>query len=51
MNNKQLKEAILKEKRQYFKNWRAENKDKVKNHNQAYWKKKAEKTLMFKEGK
>ena len=34
---------ILLEKREYFKNWRKNNKDKVKKHNETFWKKQAEK--------
>ena len=45
MNNK-LEQAILEEKRAYFKNWRANNKDKVKQHNKNYWLRKAEQRLM-----
>lgn len=30
-------------KREYFKNWRKNNKDKVKKHNETFWKKQAEK--------
>ena len=40
MNNK-LEQAILEEKRAYFKNWRANNKDKVKKNNAEYWRRKA----------
>lgn len=33
------------EKSLYFKNWRAQNKDKVKQHNKNYWQRRAEKKL------
>lgn len=42
---KTLDELILEEKRSYFKKWRSENKDKVKNHNANYWKRKTEQKL------
>lgn len=31
-------------KRQYQREWRAKNKDKVKQHNERYWERKAAKT-------
>ena len=40
---KPIDEVIAKERRQYFKEWRERNKDKVKQHNQNYWLKRAEK--------
>jgi len=36
---------IREEKREYLRNWRAANKDKVKQHNEAYWRKRAERRL------
>ena len=36
-------EMIKTEKREYFKNWRRNNKDKVKIHNDRYWEKRAAK--------
>ena len=38
-------ELIKKEKQEYFKTWRKNNKDKVKEHNARYWKKRVEKKL------
>lgn len=32
-------------RREYFRKWRAANPDKVKRHNAAYWRKKAERKL------
>lgn len=29
--------------REYFRNWRANNRDKIKEYNSRYWKKRAEK--------
>jgi hypothetical protein len=41
-----LKEAERKEaQREYMKKWRAENKDKVKKHQQTYWERKALKKM------
>jgi len=37
--------------REYFRKWRAANKDRVKNHNENYWRKKAEQKLNEKAGK
>lgn len=34
-----LEEAIKAEQRAYFRKWRANNKDKVRKHNENYWKK------------
>jgi len=34
---------VKKAKQEYFKNWRKKNKDKVKEYNSKYWKKRAEK--------
>ena len=40
-----LGELFREEKINYFRKWRAENKDKVKKHNENYWKRKAEQKL------
>jgi len=45
MDKEKIEEAILKEKRDYFKMWRSKNKDKVKKHNKDYWERKAKKSL------
>lgn len=37
---KATEEAIKEAKREYYKNWRANNKDKVKAINQRFWEKK-----------
>lgn len=39
---KREKELIKQAKRNYYKRWRAINKDKVKAYNQRYWLKKAQ---------
>lgn len=41
MTQTKLNEAAKAERRAYFKAWRAKNKDKVKEHNQRYWQKRA----------
>jgi hypothetical protein len=41
MVNKKIEQLALEERREYFRNWRAANKDKVKEYNQKYWKKRA----------
>lgn len=40
-----LEQLAIEERRAYFKKWRANNKEKVKQHNQNYWKRRAEKRL------
>jgi hypothetical protein len=45
VNEKNLSEVARAERLEYFKQWRAANKDKVKKHNQDYWRKRAEKKL------
>jgi len=41
MNKQSLDELIRAEKRAYSKNWRTKNADKVKKHNDNYWRKRA----------
>ena len=41
MTTQELKEAVLKERRAYYRKWRKENPDKVKRHNENYWRKRA----------
>ena len=40
---KSVEELIAEERKAYFKEWRAKNKDKVKKHIENYWRKRAEK--------
>ena len=40
-----LDEAAKEARREYFKKWRAANRDKVRQHNQNYWKKKAQESM------
>ncbi|MDQ5983891.1 MAG: hypothetical protein RUMPE_00920 [Eubacteriales bacterium SKADARSKE-1] len=40
-----IEKAIAELRAEYFRQWRAKNKDKVKKHNQNYWRKKAEQRL------
>lgn len=54
LNNKQQKsvEEIAREERlAYFREWRANNKDKVKKHNATYWQKRAERIIAEREAK
>ena len=45
-------DEIVKARREYYRNWRANNKDKVRQHNKNYWTKKAaEKQQTEKSGK
>lgn len=42
---KTIEQLAAEEKREYFRKWRAANKDKTKKHNADYWKRKAEQKL------
>lgn len=42
MENKSLSNAADDVKKQYYKRWRDNNKDKIKQYNTKYWQKKAE---------
>ena len=44
MNKENLLE--IEAKKLYFKNWRNNNKDKIKKHNEKFWKKKAEEFML-----
>lgn len=43
--NKNLEELARKAKNEYFRKYRAANKDKIKQHQKAYWERQAEKKL------
>lgn len=45
VQNKVLDTLAAEVRRQYFKEWRAKNPDKVKMHNENYWRRKAEQKL------
>lgn len=45
MDNKTIEEIAREERLAYFRNWRANNREKVKQHNQNYWLRKAEQRL------
>ena len=42
MQQNGLEELAAQERRAYFKEWRKKNTDKIKKHNDTYWKKRAE---------
>lgn len=44
-----LDNLIKEERKTYYKDWRSKNKDKIKEQNARYWKKRAEKKLKEKE--
>ena len=46
MNEQKLKAAIQEEKREYFRQWRKNNPDKVRQNSENYWRKRAEKHLV-----
>ncbi len=41
MNEVKAIDAAAKARREYFRQWRSNNKDKVKEYNKRYWEKKA----------
>ena len=41
MDNKKTTEAVKNAQREYFKKWRAANKDKVRQYNKNFWEKRA----------
>lgn len=41
VNQKSVEEMAREERLAYFKEWRANNKDKVKKYNASYWQKRA----------
>ncbi|EJV41768.1 hypothetical protein [Bacillus toyonensis] len=41
MNEKELQELIKEEKREYMRDWRSKNREKVAANNARYWAKKA----------
>ena len=42
----EMEKLVKVERQTYFREWRAKNKEKVKKHNENYWKKKATQKLM-----
>lgn len=45
MKEKISNDLIKKEKCEYFKNWRKNNKEKIKRHNERYWQKRVEQKI------
>lgn len=45
MTDTKMEELARAERLEYFRNWRANNKDKVRESNRKYWQKRAEKRL------
>lgn len=45
MKQKDIEELVRQERLEYFRNWRARNKDKVKQHNKNYWEKRVKKKI------
>ena len=45
MTDTQISEMARAERLEYFRKWRADNKDKVKESNRKYWERKATKRL------
>lgn len=43
MSEKTLEERAREERREYFRQWRAKNPDKVRENNRRYWEKRAAK--------
>lgn len=44
MSNNELNDLVKLTKKNYYKNWRLNNKDKIKQYNSKYWQKRAEKS-------
>ena len=51
MDNKTIEELARQARLAYFREWRANNKEKVKQHNANYWKRRAERILAEQEKK
>lgn len=45
MVKKQLDKAAAEARKEYFREWRKKNSDKVKKYNENYWRKRAKKSL------
>lgn len=45
MENKEKNDFANEIKKSYYKNWRSQNKDKVKQYNSKYWNKRAQKII------
>lgn len=50
-NVKSVEEIAREERLAYFREWRANNKDKVKKHNATYWEKRAKRIIAEREAK
>lgn len=48
---KTIEELAREERLAYFREWRANNKDKVKQHQATYWQRRAERTIAEREAK
>ena len=48
---KTIEELAREERLAYFREWRANNKDKVKKHNATYWEKRAKRIIAEREAK
>ena len=48
---KSVEEIAREERLAYFREWRANNKDKVKKHNATYWEKRAKRIIAEREAK
>jgi hypothetical protein len=50
LTEQELMDMARQERNRHLREWRANNKDKVKEYNERYWIKKAEKSLAEREG-
>ena len=50
MTQTELDAIVAEERRKYFREWRKNNKDKVKEHNATYWRKRVLKKLQTEGG-
>ena len=45
MDKERFQVLVAEERKAYFREWRSKNKDKVKKHNEDYWKRRTQKKL------
>lgn len=50
MATAKLTEQAAKDRREYYRQWRAKNKDKVRENNRRYWERRAEKKAQAEQG-
>ncbi len=51
MKNSAIEEMVREQRRSYYRKWRKENKDKVREYNRRYWQRKAEAEMKKREAR